>query len=281
MKELKELAVDFSSAADKAPETPFAVSLQLGKLFDTETVRQVIHAFQQMGLPAPEKHNEFMHGSEGRMIFLNACGLVIRIEENNSRINDSPWVLQPIASIRAGEAVIEICPGVHFEPDESNRNILSELLLQDSVRFWDPGAKNMGRLPFKTPAFPKGIPVVVDRPSVYKLTEGSKEVREALIRIKTGDKAKYNEAAEAQQRLYAPLQRLFRECWSELGRMERFWKECEKLVQEGKLVAGWNETDDMDVNEGKTYDAGTSAHYYAIRLKSGLRSVSSAAPAIR
>jgi hypothetical protein len=281
MSQQKKLEPVFNEAAEALPQTAFTDSLQ-DYLFDCETTRNVIKAFQQMGLPAPEQHNEFMHGSEGRVVFLNDYGLVIRIEENNSRINDSPWVLQPIASIKAGEAVIEICPAVHFEPDERNRDALRELLLQDGIKFWDPGAKNMGRLPIKTPHFPDGVPVVIDRPSVYRLTEDSMELREALLRKKQDDAAKYREAAEIQKKLYAPLQQLFRECWSEPRRMERFWKECASFVQQGKLVAGWNETDDDSVNEGKTSYAAGVAHHYAARLKSGQQpSSSSTVQAVR
>jgi len=277
IKALKELQIAFGVAADnKQPATLFAVSLQQNNLFDSQTARAIIDTFQQLGLPVPQRDNEFMHGSEGRIIFLNDYGLVIRIEENNSRINDSPWVLQPIASIKAGAATIEICPGVHFEPDEKDKDALSKLALQDGLKFWDAGAKNMGRLPVKTPHFPEGVPVVIDRPSVFRLPEGGQEITEAAPE----DKAKYNEAVLAQKR-YEPLQNLFKKCWPDTQKMKKFWQECESFQQQGKLVAGWNESADSKINEGKTYDAAAVAHHYADRLKAERQRLSSNAPAVR
>ncbi|MCK5518718.1 MAG: hypothetical protein KAI61_04820, partial [Alphaproteobacteria bacterium] len=110
VKKCADLQPGFNQTAEALPKTDF-VDYLLEKFGDKATASAVLDAFEKMGIPAPESRDEFMDGAAGVLVFLNRYGLVIRIEhEYLGRINDSPWVLKPIASIDADEAIFEICP---------------------------------------------------------------------------------------------------------------------------------------------------------------------------
>ncbi|MCE9506994.1 MAG: hypothetical protein K8R48_01585 [Alphaproteobacteria bacterium] len=114
-------------AVDKLPETAFCAFLT--KKFDRATAVKVIESFKKMDLPPPQDEKEFLVGSDGCLVFLNKYGLVMRIETADledskwgaDRINDSGWILNPLATIDAGKAIVEICPGCHFEKETESR----------------------------------------------------------------------------------------------------------------------------------------------------------------
>ena len=252
-------------AADELPETDFCAFLT-GK-FGRETAVKIVESFQKLNLPAPQNKEEFLVGTEGCLVLLNRYGLVMRIEiadleESDwpaERINDSGWIVQPVASFDAGKATIEICPGLDFERDKQQRWFLQEQLQNESINFWDSeGVDNIGRLPVKTPRFPEGVPVVIDRLAVVRLSRSIEPVREEL-------KVHAREAAEAQKNLYAPLRRAFAAAWEGTGKMESFWSLCQFYVGENKLVAGWNEAKDGDSH--KSLAAAKAAKIYAARLQ--------------
>jgi len=281
MKEPKELELDFKTAAEPLPETDFARYLQ--SKFDHETARSVLKAFQQVGLPAPEKYEEFFMGKEGVLVFLNQYGIAIRIETIEKeekywllRVNDSPWILQPVASIPAAKAIIEICPGCTVSKGHEPKSgeigeepeFLKSRLGEEGIDFWDTQIVNTGYLPIATPLFHKGIPVVIDRLAVAKLKEGVSVVKNLLSKAQKIAEAK--EVTEATKRFYGPLQQLFSEAWTDAQKMQKFWSLCEKYVQDGKLIAGWNEkiTDDLFIR--KTEYAADTAKKYAARLQSAV-----------
>jgi hypothetical protein len=253
----------------------------LRETFDQATAQKVVESFQKLDLPLPQDEKEFLMGTEGGLVFLNRYGMVIRIENANSpqslfkadRINDSPWILQPLATIDAGKAVIELCPGCHFGNDDADVSYLYEALLKQGTAFWDYGLPNVGRLPFKTPQFPEGVPVVIDRLAVRKLSDSVKPVQQALMNVNDDE---LREAAEAQERLYAPLRLAFDEGWADSGKMPQFWSLCREGVQEGKLVAGWNEGAGFRGGSFKTDAAIEAAKHYENRLQSDLPATTSA-----
>ncbi len=295
-----DLKSEFDEVAAALPRTEFADYLK--NLFDDVTVRNVFYAFQYMGLPAPESRREFYDGTEGGLIFLNRYGAVIRVENADDsvsefrfdRFNDSAWVLQPLAIIDAGAAVIEICPGCHMEKKDADIYYLDEQLRREMIDFWDKGIRNIGLMPVKTPRFSEGIPVVIDRLAVSRLTQNMVPVRRALKKL--GDKVlkrpegmseEVREAVEAQEQLYAPLRQAFNEAWpdqsvpADAGKMKQFWDMCSGYVQEGKLVAGWREIDPFNFRDDNTTAllVATKARDYERLLKSIENSVSSAAAA--
>lgn len=242
--------------------------------FDEDTADRVVDAFHRMKLPPPQTDDEFLHGTKGALVFLNAYGMVIRIEQADpakglfkaDRINDSPWMLQPLASLDAGKVIIELCPGCHCSDNSWDVAYLHDALLKQGHAFWDQGLANVGLLPVKTPRFPEGIPIVIDRLAVKKLTESTEAIRQAIAGIEVGND-EIQEAAEAQERLYAPLRLAFDEAWADGSKMPQFWNLCQEYVREGKLVAGWNHPEGMDTPEKALMVVKTAAGYEK-RLKS-------------
>jgi hypothetical protein len=262
---------EFNSKADDAlPKTDFCAFL--AKKFDRGTALKVLESFQKMNLPPPQKQEEFFVGTEGCLVLLNRYGLVLRIEIADleeskcaaDRINDSGWIIKPIASLNAGKAMIEIIPGSLFEKDEKTKWFLQDQLQNQGINFWDNFTDNIGRLPIQTPSFPEGVPVVIDRLAVVRLSRNVEPVREEL-------KALAEEAADAQEKLYAPLRQVFENAWPDAQKMKKFWELCEQRTQEGKLVLGWAAAKSGD--DFKSVDAAKAASHYDVRLKSNIAAV--------
>jgi hypothetical protein len=269
MQTAAHLKQDFDAAADALPETDFARYLQ--KSFGEDTARNVLKIFEQMGLPAPEKSQEFVDATEGVLVFLNRYGIVMRIErEILDRINDNPLVLSPIASIPAGRAIVEICPGCVSEKQWGAVYRLERELKEQGIDFDDSGLTNVGRMPMSTALFPQGVPVVIDRPAVMRLAD-------EIAPVKGAQEMRIAEATGAAEELYGPLQQAFSECWPDARQMRNFWSLCESYVWDGRLVAGWNEGGDPD---SKTGTAICTAKVYEARLRSADRPVSSPAAAV-
>jgi hypothetical protein len=248
----------------------------LSAKFDRQTAVEAIGYFRKVGLPPPKDSIEFLRGETGVLAFLNEYGLVIRIEasctkwqtEYPDRIDDNPWIIKPLASIDAGEAVIEICPGIHQSESKEQNEELRALLDEQNIYFWDYKFSNIGRQPIKTVRFPEGVPVVVDRLATRRLTEGLKPISDALQVLK-------DEVAEEQRKFYEPLRHAFTEGWTNPKKMGQFWALCRNYVQEGKLVAGWNERQPKEAvleqcrygGNRKTAEAEKAGRCYATLLK--------------
>lgn len=275
-------------------ELPFTdFSRKLVSQFDSETALEVLKLFQKMGLPAPRGGDEFLSGLEGYLVFLNQHGVVIRIEPSDSkkgfykadRINDNALIVKPLASIKAGNALIEICPGVAQETKKENNEYLRQQLEKQGIKFWDYKLSNIGRIPIHTVKFPDGMPVVVDRLAVKKLTASINFVRRALDLFRDYSQG---EAAKAEEELYGPLRHAFKEAWPDPGKMKQFWSLCERYTREGKLVAGWNQPQSEDArhevcrygDNRKTGEAAWAAKAYDVRLKSAEQYANSTAPAV-
>lgn len=258
------------------PDTNFS------KYLDTMFSRapEIFKVFQDLGLDPPRNADEYLIGLEGAIIFLDEYKMVLRIEHaqdtqgfDGIRVNDHPRILQPIATISVGETVIELCPGVHQAKTLKEEKELIQALEQDRMYFWDAKLSNMGRLPFKTPSFPDGIPVVIDRLAVSRLTSSVSIVRDALA------KKRKQEVKDAQDQLFTPLRQTFREAWPDPSlppnpeKIQDFWALCHRFAIEGKLVAGWEEPQSPEArnehckwgNNNKTRDAARKAGAYQKR----------------
>lgn len=211
--------------------------------FDKETAKQVKSVLTDLGLPLPDKKDTFMDATQGALLFLDRYGIVIRIEKKSSeaiegynmRFNNNALVLQPLASIHAGKAIVEICPGCLPSTDIQPTNFLRQELKKDNISYYDYKLANTGLLPFKTSVFPDGIPVVIDRLAVTKLNNAYIPLKSLLSKI------------NPQKFLYAPLIQTFEEAWPQgqphphPEKMQGFWKLCEENVTTGVLVAGWKQ----------------------------------------
>lgn len=218
---------------------------------DNDTRYKIIEILNRLQLPIPRSKKEFLPSTEGALIFSNYYGVVIRIEQkipkfkprisqpNIQRVNDNPWIIKPLGTFDAGNAVIEICPGCHATDDMKITEQLYSDLRSTGINFWDCGSRNVGLLPIKTPSFLQGIPVVIDRSAVSGLTNSVSEIKAALEKIGLPQ--------DPQELLYAPLRAALAEAWPDPekpaapDKMQAFWQMCRQYAEEGKCVAGWNE----------------------------------------
>lgn len=254
-----------SASADMRRADPDRFENRIREFMDDDTVFAVRARMDELQLPIPERSDEYMKATAGAIIFSNRYGMVVRIEcgEESKRQNNNPWVLQPVASFQAGRAVIEICPGVHQADDWKYNTFLVKELKKFNLDFHDEGLRNVGLLPVTSVKFPKGIPVVVDRPAVMLLTQNIAAVRKALSVF--GKKSK-----DPQADLYAPLREAIGAAYQngtdappDKKKMRAFWDLCEKFVEEGKLVAGWNNVPPELDGPGKTEEARYTARNYS------------------
>lgn len=247
--------------------------------FDADTVSAIMQTLAHLQLPIPDENVEFLRAYEGAIFFSNQYGMVVRIEPIDKniklgtcarqpvvRINDNPWVLQPIGSIVAGEAIVEICPGVHTTDQSSDLTALAQGLKRTGAHLYDLSCSNIGRLPIATKNFPDGIPVVLDRLSVQRLTSTTRNIRNALQDMHID--------VAPQKQLYGALKRLFSQAWPkdamipDATKMAEFWRAMGKAAQDGVLVAGWNA---RIKDEYKIIDARISATAYDQKLRKSFR----------
>lgn len=243
---------------------------------DDETVLAVRSCLHKLQLPVPAGIDEYAGGFEGVMLPLNDYGIFIRIEKSQEdikaktfdRIDDSPYVLQPIVRIPAGKMMVELCPGVM--PVSSPREVahLKKALQQERIQFWDSHQANAGRLPVVTPGFPDGFPVVIDRLAVRRLSEGA-----GLAKLLMGGLfSKHKMEDDVQARFYAPVRAAFASAWPQdadapdAEKMKAFWQICADQKEQGKLLDGWNHgthTAQCD----RIYVAQSAAHHYGAQVR--------------
>jgi len=226
--------------------------------FGRETTRATEAIFDRLGLPLPEKREEFYEGTEGALVFVEKYGVVLRIEHNvyresdpSHRIDDNPWILQPLATLPAARyAVVELVPGCRVRDDREAVNYLWDRLLEKKIIFWDKDERNVVHLPVETQRFPNGIPVVGDRLAVrrrekhegFRLKRHFTGISAARVKQMTHD------AAAAQTMLYEPLRERFADAWSHAQHMPDFWRECIRQVNKGRLVSGWKNVPHREIS---------------------------------
>ncbi len=241
----------------------------LNNKFGEETAEKVLNAFDKIELPAPGKATQFLKSNEGCVIFLNKYGLVVRVENKTpekgyyARVNDSGAILQPLVSIDAGNAVVEICPGCHVERDEASIEYLKNLLHNEGLVFSDPQLENIGRLDTDNPEYPDGLLLIIDRLAVSRMKED--------VNVVSIDNNQFIvKSKEEQLRFSAPFRRVFREGLKDSSRMHEFWTLVESYASEGKLIAGWNVDSEFFDKIGffsKTSKAEEVAKQYSLLLE--------------
>jgi len=160
---------------------------RMTRKFGSATAREIVEKMNDLQIPLPRSSSEFISGTSGALLFSNKYGVVLRIEEEDgagynsaNRANDSIWMLQPLGAVKAGKAHIEICPGVHYENRDVESRKLYWRMWGEGYHLWDERIDNAGRLPFKTPEFPEGVTVSVDRMAAVTLTNAVAPVKRAL-----------------------------------------------------------------------------------------------------
>ncbi len=243
----------------------------------TTRVKEVLEA---MGLPLPRR-GAVITGSEGALMFLDDYGIILRVEltddllRKGERIDDHPMVLQPLGQRKLTEyAVLEICPGVHVTKDKKVRDVLFEKLPQSGVSMWDFQVCNAGVLPIRLPQFPDGVPVVIDRLAVERLSEGTREVKDAL--------SVFGLAQDVQQMAYGALKQSFATAWPQ-GQdkpdpqaFRDFLQQCIRHKGLGHLVSGWARDPNAGPNDWMYEDtkrswAADAGYLYAQQIKQPAR----------
>ena len=240
------------------------------------TTQRVKEALESMGLPLP-KRGAVVTGSEGALIFLDDYGIMLRVEMSDDllrkgeRINDHPLVLQPLGQRQLTEyAVLEICPGVHVTKDQNVRDLLFSKLPETGVSMWDFQICNAGVLPIYMPEFPNGVPVVLDRLSVERISDSIKPVKDAL--------KVFGLSSDVQKMVYGELKAGFEKAWPadqdkpDPEQFKEFLQLCIRHKSLGNLVSGWmrdpNASDrDWMYEDTKRSWAADAGHIYARQIK--------------
>ena len=247
----------------------------VAKSQDRASEVRIKETFEEFGLPYPDNTDQFLSGAAGKLVFLNRYGMLLRIEldENHfDRVDDSPFVLPVVKSIRAGKYRVELCLGGKPETDPENVQLVKDLLAADGVDYWDTKVANNGRLPLKTNTFPEGIPIIIDRLAVERHSFSVRGIKRALKSLKRklkGNpiKAIRSEVSEAIQENYGELIKAFDDAWpsnqkhADPVKMKSAWRLAEDLLEQGKITAGWNE-----VEKGKGSVAADAAEKYEGRI---------------
>jgi hypothetical protein len=206
---------------------------------DTMTRVLVEDTLGHLQLPIPECGEDFAAGSEGTLMFSNLYGVVIRVEEEKERIDDSPWVMQPLGRFKVGHRTLEICPALRNSYNIKDVALLVKNLERTGIHFFDDCIHNVGLLPYTTPEFPEGVPVVIDRGGVKVRQHEENGAKIALedMGVET----------DPQEKLYGPLRRALKDAWPagapapDAKKVTRFWELCRESVEQNKWVAGWTQ----------------------------------------
>lgn len=284
MTTFRRIAETFGLAAAKpAPQDDLPLRDALRHSFGDDldrTTQRVKEVLAAMDLPLP-KRGAIVTGSEGALIFLDDYGIMLRVEltddllRKGERINDHPMVLQPLGQHKITEyAVLEICPGVHVTKDKNVRDLLFQKLPQSGVGMWDFQICNAGVLPIRLPQFPDGVPVVIDRLAVERLSGAVQETKDAL--------AVFGLASDVQQLTYGELKNSFAKAWPQ-GQdnpdpqaFKDFLQLCIRHKSLGHLVSGWARDPKAGQNDRMYEDtkrswAADAGYLYAMQIKGMVR----------
>jgi len=231
----------------------------LNNRFKSSDALNIVKILHKLDIPIPEKQDEFLSGNDGLILFMDNYNVTVRIEDKEaffgSRI-EHPHILQPIFSAASEKSIVEILPSSTLE-DIDDRLVadVKARLYEDGLYFWDDHGGNVGRLPFSTPEFPDGVPIVIDRLAVERvdvshLLDHLKDfgTPEDLERLET-NKPEVNDYAGKgeQEKFYAPLRDAFQKTFdnpeNSAESIQKAWKICTEFKAEGKLIAGWHGTD--------------------------------------
>lgn len=238
-----------------------------------QTVAAVVETLTALQLPVPGP-GEFFQGTDGALIFSNEYGVVIRIELQDrknylkiKRINDNPFVLKPLGTFFAGEAVIEICPGCLTTKDSYISLDLKSRLEKIGINYLDYGTRNTGLLPFRTEKMPDGVHVVIDRLAATTFYKKEEDVQTIFNQLGI--------RKDPQEVLYGELRRALSAAWPQDAKapdkkkLEQFWRLCRQRTKDGILVAGWNADNpagDTAENVAKSYDKKLKVTGFMLRM---------------
>lgn len=260
-------------------QNPFL--LAISKKFSDDVSEKVAQTFSELSLPLPETKAEFMDGNEGFLLFLSPYAMTLRIEPSKPHAGEylqHPNILQPIISYDLGTAILEVTPSVAVdECDEDDVATLKSKLYDDGVFFWDDEVRNIGKLPIETPEFPTGIPVVIDRLSVERVSHSP-----SLLEVEYPEKFRnnptpiYDQTIDLgeQKTLYKPLTEAFQKAEAHKehrgdyqASIKAFWQKCEETKAQGITIAQWDDKAFFGDNKAHPRSVRKSAEAYQQTLQ--------------
>lgn len=214
-------------------------------------------AFSQLGLPLPENQEYIETVDCGHLLFLNDAGCTIRLEQadkNDGAGNagyvdyNSEFVLQPLGRIDGPGLSLCVYPGLispwNEQPGDGVARDLDKLsgeLKDQKIHFFDFDTRgdNIGYLPFTSPAWPRGVPVVIDPGAVARLSDATSPIKRALDKVKSLFTAQA-EAPVRQGDIYGDLRGSFTHAIENKGQgIETFWTQCIAAKKTGLLQSSW------------------------------------------
>ena len=141
--------------------------------FLNEGAKTVEYLINSLNLPIPQTRDQFFEGKEGILLFAEEYGMVVRLEtataQVTEQVNQSPFILPALVQFAHGNMNLEVCPSVETPVTGRAAFWLADRLKEDGLMMdgdeLDP--RNCGYLPIKTDEWPDGIPIVLDRSSIY------------------------------------------------------------------------------------------------------------------
>lgn len=214
-------------------------------------------AFSQLGLPLPQRQEYIETVDCGHLLFLNDAGCTIRLEQASRKDGagnagyvdyNSEFVLQPLGRIDGPGLSLCVYPGLispwNEQPGDGVARDLDKLSAQlkdQKIHFFDFDTRgdNIGYLPFTSPAWPRGVPVVIDPGAVARLSESVSPIKRALDKMKSLF-AEAEQPPVRQGDLYADLRGSFVSAMENKGQgIESFWTRCIAAKKSGLLQSSW------------------------------------------
>lgn len=195
--------------------------------------KKELNIFDMLQLPIPKDKSEYLHGTLGALIFLDDYGCVLRIERLvNKRDIEHPHLLDPFIKFDLGGFEIGIYPGTKTTNSEEVRDYLVEAFDKDNLDFMDNQIANAGVIPVKTVDFPNGFPVVIDVPSVAKLSH-NKQIKSAVRNVQAEFYKEIIDVAKdvIDKETGLPIKE----------KMQEFWQVCKKSRKNRVTIPGWRE----------------------------------------
>lgn len=243
-------------------------------------------AFARLGLPVPGRREYIETVDCGHLLFLTAAGCTLRLEQADPADPagtagytdlESEFVLQPLGRIDGPGMSLCVYPGLFSPwgaeggPVGADLALLTQRLKQDKIHFFDFDARgdNIGYLPFVSPQWPRGIPVVIDPGAVARLSENINPVKRAINKFRDLLNPAPLPAPVQQADLYGDLRGHFAAALEGKGAtMDSFWAECIISARAGRLQADWVKVPEnfkSIPSAAQAYDTRIRAHTPAFR----------------
>lgn len=215
-----------------------------------EDMGDIAGIINRLSLTVPQTGEHRRTAEGGAQSFLDHAGVVLRVIPKKEALSlpiRTDHILQPLTRTATSHFYVDIYPGVrHCGPADHVKDALNTILQSmTATHYKDVAAEvdkgNIGFLPYKTEAFPQGVPVLLDAAAARDVLPWTQRLKNRLQPISL--------SAPVHEALYGDLQRAFQAAWksrrSDERRtlMRRAWKASHHAHVKGCLVSGWQEVD--------------------------------------